>query len=127
LLLFRAIEKETGSDRELILAGALTGIAFLTEVSNVVLFGVLLAVLLARSKRAEKTSNGRGEQMVCAVSLLAAVSLPAVWMARNRIVVGDFTATQEKVFYLGWVAKPWSEIWHHPIFTFPGCGFSRGS
>ena len=58
--------------------------------------------------------------MVCAGSLLAAVSLPAVWMARNRMVVGDFTATQEKVFYLGWVAKPWSEIWHHPIFTFPG-------
>jgi len=120
LLLFKALEKETGSHRELILAGMLTGIAFLTEVSNVVLFGVLLAVLLTRSKRAEKTSNSGREQMVYAGSLLAAVLLPSIWMARNRVVVGDFTATQEKVFYLGWVAKPWSEIWHHPIFTFSG-------
>src|SRR5262249_37737780 len=87
-LAFPSFSKETGSGGELIAAGALTGAAFLTEVSNVVLFGALLAVLLARSKSA-KQDSGRSEQTICAGSLLAALSLPLAWMARNRVVAGD--------------------------------------
>jgi hypothetical protein len=70
-----------------------------------------------------------------ALSFLAAISLPALWLARNRVVMGDLTGSQAKIFYLGWVAKPLAEIWHHPIFTFAGAngffgelidGFWRG-
>jgi len=117
LLLFRALAKDSGGHRELLAAGVLAGIAFLTEVSNFVLFGVLLAVLLARSRRAEKAGNQGHEQLVYAGSLLAAGALPLAWMARNRIVMGDFTAAHEKTFYLGWIVKNWNEMWRHPIFT----------
>ena len=120
LLLFRALANESGGHRDLVAAGVLTGVAFLAEVSNFVLFGVLLAVLLMRSRSAERAGNQGNEQLVYAGGLLAAVALPVVWMVRNRVVMGDFTASHEKTFYLGWIVRPWNEIWGHPIFTHSG-------
>jgi hypothetical protein len=86
-------------------------------VSNFVLFGALLAVLLTRSRKAQKAGNQRNEQLVYAGSLLMAAVLPLAWMVRNCVAMGDFTASHEKMFYLGWVMKPLNETWRHPIFT----------
>jgi hypothetical protein len=123
LLLAGAIDGESGSHRGLIAAGVLTGLAFLTDVSNFVLFGVLLAVLVARSRKAKRRGESGNEEKFLAASLLAAVALPLLWMIRNRVVMGDFSATHEKTFYLGWVMKPWNEMWHHPLFTASGAWF----
>jgi hypothetical protein len=117
LLLFRALRSETGSHRELVAAGALAGVAFLTDVSNFVLFGALLMAVLIRSKKAERRGNPGDEQTMLAISLLAAAALPFAWMVRNRLVMGDLTASRAKMFYLGWIVKPLAEMWHHPIFT----------
>jgi hypothetical protein len=120
LLSFRLLRAETGAYPEMIAAGGLVGIAFLTEVSNFVLFGALLAVLLIKSRKAEMLLNPGKEQRMIAASFVVSLTLPLLWMARNRVVMGDFTASQAKLFYLGWITKPWAEIWHHPIFTASG-------
>jgi hypothetical protein len=120
LFLARALKKEDSGERELLVAGLLAGIAFLTELSSIVLFGALLAVALCKSKRAEKLANSSGQQTMLALSLVAAAILPVVWMVRNRVVMGDLTGTQAKLFCLGWVSKPWREIWQHPIFSLNG-------
>ena len=123
LLLFRALRLETGGHREMIAAGLLAGLAFLTDVSNVVLFGALLIALLAKSRRMEKLGSPSREQTVIALSFLAAISLPVLWLARNRVVMGDLSGSQAKIFYLGWVPKPLAEIWQHPIFTVGGASY----
>ena len=126
LLLLRALRAETGGHREMFAAGLMAGLAFLTDVSNAVLFGALLIALLVKSRRVEKLGNPGSEQTMIALSFLAAISLPALWLARNRVVMGDLTGSQAKIFYLGWVPKPLAEIWRHPIFTFAGAsGFFR--
>jgi len=120
LFLLRGLRTVDSGECELLAAGFLAGIAFLTELSSVVLFGALLAVTLFKSKRAEKLANSVRQQTMLALSLVAAAILPLTWMVRNRLVMGDLTGTQAKLFCLGWVTKPWGEIWQHPIFSFRG-------
>jgi hypothetical protein len=121
LLLFRGLRADSGGYWELLLAGVLAGVAFLTDISNFVLFGVLAPALLIKSKRLGKARGG-GQARI-AMALLAALGPPVLWMARNRVVMGDLTGSQAKIFYLGWVEKPWAEIWHHPIFSLPGAWY----
>jgi len=120
LLMFRVLRAESGAYPEMIAAGVLAGIAFLTEVSNFVLFGALLAVLLIKSRKAERLGNPGNEQKMIAASFVASLALPLLWMARNRMVMGDFTGSRAKLFYLGWIPKPWAETWQHPILSAPG-------
>jgi len=123
LLLFRTLRAETGAYPEMLGAGALAGIAFLTDVSNFVLYGALLAVLLVKSRKAEKLATPGHEQKMLAASFVCAVALPLLWMARNRVVMGDFTESHAKLLYLGWIMKPWAEWWQHPIFTAAGAWY----
>jgi hypothetical protein len=122
LLLYRDMEGELGSSYQLIVGGFLTGIAFLADVSNIVLFGVLVAALYVRTRTAVKLGTFRDEGKVIIASALAAVFLPLLWMARNRAVMGDLTGSKAKMAYLGWTLKPWREVWHHPIFSVHGIG-----
>jgi hypothetical protein len=123
LLLCRAWRAENPGHRELFAAGLLAGLAFLTDVSNVVLLGALLIALLLKSRQVGKLEKSDREQTLIALSFLAALALPALWLARNRMVMGDLTGSQAKIFYLGWVPKPLTEIWRHPIFTPAGTGY----
>ncbi len=122
LLLCRDLEGELGSGYQLIAGGFLTGIAFLADVSNFVLFGVLVAALYVKSRTAARLGAFRDQCQVIIASALAAVFLPVLWMARNRAVMGDFTGSKAKMAYLGWTLKPWREVWHHPIFSVYGLG-----
>lgn len=123
LLLFRALQEEVSGGVSLVAGGFLTGIAFLTDIPNGVLFGVLAAVLFMRGRRALQHRAGAREYAIIACSVVAA-ALPAVhWMARNRAVMGDFTGSKAKIAYLGWTVKPWPEMFHHPIFSLNGVSY----
>jgi hypothetical protein len=117
LLLFRYLRMSTSGRAVVISAGVLTGLAFLTDVPNIVLFGALIAVLVVKSKSAENPANSGSDKTSMVLSLFGAAILPFLWMARNRLVMGDVTGSRAKTTYLGWTVKPWPEIWHHPIFT----------
>jgi hypothetical protein len=42
------------------------------------------------------------------------------WMIYNRVQIGDWTATVEKVKHLGWTSKPWQMSFDHPLLTLAG-------
>ena len=52
-----------------------------------------------------------------------AMSVPALWMARNYVSVGDITASGDKITALGWTLKPWASRWQHPLFSWEGTGY----
>jgi Dolichyl-phosphate-mannose-protein mannosyltransferase len=106
LLLFRAIEKEKDWRLELVAGGAVTGLAFLTDVSNFVLFGVLTAVLYVLARKNIQHEKVRRDFWAIGVGAMAAALPPVLWMARNRAVTGDLTGSKAKIAYLGWTVKP---------------------
>jgi hypothetical protein len=118
LLLFRAMREETRL-RYLVTGGFLTGIAFLTDVSNFVLFGVFALALYIADRHAMK-AGGSSKVLALGFSAAGAVLLPLLWMVRNRLVMGDLTGSWAKTTTLHWTPKPWPEIWHHPIFSMSG-------
>jgi hypothetical protein len=123
LLLFRAMQPAADWYYNLIAGGFLTGLAFLTDVSNFVLFGVLAIVLCVEIVRTVKAGGTQQRWMIIAGAAGAAVIPPLLWMARNRLVMGDLTGSKAKTDYLGWTLKPWHEIWQHPIFTARGANY----
>jgi hypothetical protein len=125
LLLFRALRRHSGWNVGLIAGAFLAGLAFLTDVSNFVLFGVVAIILykvLARATKGDAPRQFAG--ILCAG---AAAVLPALlWMARNRVVMGDLTGSKAKTAYLGWTIKPWQEMLRHPIFSVRGMNLFIG-
>jgi hypothetical protein len=102
----------------LLLASLLTGLSFLVEVSNFVMFGALAATLWIWARRPEALRRQR--VWVSAASAAAALFLPALWMVRNYLVIGDLTGGTAKVRELGWTVKPVGEMLHHPLFSWHG-------
>jgi hypothetical protein len=51
-------------------------------------------------------------------ALALCTGLPMIaWLAWCKHAFGDFTGTAAKIQFLNWTHKPFSEWWHHPIFT----------
>ncbi|HVT89195.1 MAG TPA: DUF2142 domain-containing protein [Tepidisphaeraceae bacterium] len=97
-------------------AGLSVAALLLTKLNNAPIYAIVAIVAAARlwKLRSRKVNRGYVEILL----LLIAAILPAgLWMIRNRLFVGDFTATAEKTATLGWTSKPFSEYWNHPIFT----------
>lgn len=123
LLMFRALQGEAAGGVALVAGGFLTGIAFLADIPNGVLFGALAAVLLIRIMRAARKRDGTREYAIIAATVVAAALPPLLWVARNRAVMGDFTGSKAKIAFLGWTVKPWPEMFHHPIFSLKGASY----
>jgi Dolichyl-phosphate-mannose-protein mannosyltransferase len=119
LFLFRAVRGEN-EVRSLFAGGFLAGIAFLTDISNFVLFGAFAVALYVADRRAVKNGASSQATMILGSTVVGAILLPVLWMVRNRLVMGDLTASWAKTTYLHWIPKPWPEIWHHPIFSMSG-------
>jgi hypothetical protein len=74
-------------------------------------------------KRASQQGSLRSDAMVTSGAALLAMSLPALWMARNYVFVGDITGSRDKIAALGWTLKPWASRWDHPLFSWQGTGY----
>ncbi len=128
LLLFRAVAEEKDWRLELVAGGAVTGLAFLTDVSNFVLFGVLTAVLYILARKNIQHEKARRDFWTIGVGALAAALPPVLWMARNRAVTGDLTGSKAKIAYLAWTVKPWGGFLAASDFYPAWCGiFFAGS
>lgn len=80
---------------------------------------VAVAVILNACKlvRQDKTSA----VAVPVTAFIGCALLPiAGWMIWSKLHFGDFTGSKLKMEHFGWTIKPFSEWWHHPIFTPPG-------
>ena len=123
LLLFRAMQEKAGSECALIIGAFLVGISFLTDVSNFVLFGALAIILYVLAARARKSDGGSRKFALIWGAAIAALLPPLLWMARNRVIMGDLTGSRAKIAYLGWTMKPWQQVWQHPILSIRGISF----
>lgn len=115
------IVNRKGHYRSLLLASFLVGLTFLVEVSNFVLYGAL-AVCLWMWVRDSDLERRRKILVVTSSAVLAFV-LPFFWMARNFLVVGDLTGSRVKMRALDWTMKPFSEFFHHPLFSMHGLAY----
>ena len=107
-----------------LLAGAFAvGGTFLIDAPNAVFYLALFGTLAFWLKRAYQEGSFRRDAIVISVAGLFAISLPALWMARNYRSLGDITASRDKIAALGWTLKPWSTRWHHPLFSWEGTGY----
>jgi hypothetical protein len=126
LLLFRAMQEKSASEYGLIVGAFLVGISFLTDVSNFVLFGVLAIILYVLAARARKSDGGSRDFALIGGAAMAALLPPLLWMAHNRVIMGDLTGSRAKIAYLGWTMKPWQQVWQHPLLSIRGMNFFLG-
>jgi len=121
LFMLKAVSDDRNQNRSLLLASFLVGLAFLVEVSNFVWYGAMAVTLWVWVSSAQNTR--RRKVGIVTGSLLAAGVLPALWMARNYLVMGDLTGGKAKARELTWTVKPLSEIFHHPLFSLNGAAY----
>lgn len=100
--------------------GAATGLSlaatFLTKTCNLPLLAVAFLAVFLKVCLAVRRKNF--SQVQVALPLLGCALVPmAAWAAWCKIHFGDFTGSKEIVQPLGWTIKPFSQWWHHPIFT----------
>jgi hypothetical protein len=128
LLMVKAVadkNDERDSKRWLLLASVLVGLTFLVDVSNCVLYGAFAMTLWLweRQSSAKPISKAGIVTGAGVVSLL----LPAVWMLRNYLVMGDLTGSRAKIKILTWTMKPRGQLLNHPLFSLHGASYFLGN
>jgi hypothetical protein len=104
--------------------GMATGLSIaaadLTKLSNLPLIFVALGAILWWCIAEARAGRLRGAMPALgALAFCAAIPILA-WMLWLKAHFGDFTGAASKTKLLGWTAKPFSEWWSHPIFSFSG-------
>jgi len=100
--------------------GALTGLAiaatYLTKLSNLPLIAVALVAVMAKLVSLMRQRPRAGLMALAALVLCAAIPVVS-WMLWTNYQFGDPTGSTTKISLLGWTRKPFTDWWHHPIFT----------
>ena len=125
LLMVKTVDGKGSKLWLLVLASVLVGLTFLVDVSNCVLYGALALTswFWARQFSARAMSKVR----ILVGVWFASLSLPAAWMLRNYLVMGDPTGSRAKITILTWTRKPWGQILNHPLFSLGGAWYFFGN
>ena len=120
VLLLKLWQSETPSRRLAAATGLALAAAFLTKISNLPLLavaGIFLTLKLFRLAQA-----GKLHPATPALEILAGCAgLPmAAWMIWCKLHFGDFTGSVLKIQFLRWTHKPFTDWFHHPLFSPPG-------
>jgi hypothetical protein len=118
LLMTRAVDSKTGRCWPLLIGSFLVSLAFLSNVSNCVLYGPLIATIWVWVHLSVETVHRK--VWIVSANALAAAVLPSLWMLRNYLVMGDLTGGRAKAHDLAWTVKPFAEMFHHPLFSLHG-------
>ena len=106
---------------------AATGLAlaatFLSKSSNLPLLAVSAVVIALKIWTLFKKENVRASFTLLALLFLCSALPMAAWIVWCKINFGDFIGTSDIAHQLGWTVRPFSEWWHHPIFTPRGLWF----
>jgi len=111
-------------DRPRIGLGIVTGLsiaaAYLTKLSNLPLIFVAIVAIAYWCFSRARSRKLRGA-IPALIALVCCVAVPiAAWILWVKSHFGDFTGAASKAQLLGWTAKPFSNWWSHPIFSFSG-------
>ncbi len=118
LAMICAVDGRPRSHRYLIVCAFIASLAFVSSVANILLYLPLAITLLVWLRRS--TEQASRKLWVLGISLLAAGTLPCLWVLRNYVVMGDLTGGKAKAHELGWTAKPLGEMLHNPLFSSHG-------
>jgi hypothetical protein len=90
---------------------------WLSKTTNLPLLAVLGAAVLF--KAGEDVRRGKSaSSFLSLIGFLPGAVLPIIpWMIWCHSSFGDLTGSKLKMEHFGWTVKPFSEWWHHPIFT----------
>ena len=93
--------------------------AFLSKMTNIPLLAITAVVVFFKAW--QHIRQGKGRETARALGgFLYCTGLPAIaWIAWCEVHFGDATGTAVRNQYLSWTVKPFSQWWHHPIFS-PG-------
>src|SRR5439155_14070054 len=121
--LFLCVLQWLRTSRPTLLLGALTGLAiaatYLTKLSNLPLVVVAVAAIIATLRPAIRQKPETSLVAFAALVLCAAIPI-GTWIVWTKYQFGDVTGSAAKITLLGWTQKPFSDWWHHPIFTLRG-------
>jgi hypothetical protein len=105
-------------------AGAATGLAFaatcLTKMTNLPLLAVAAIFLMVKTSQFARRGKLKAALPALAAFFCCAALPIAGWMSWCKLNYGDFTGSKMKMEHFHWTIKPFSEWWHHPIFTAGG-------
>jgi 4-amino-4-deoxy-L-arabinose transferase-like glycosyltransferase len=98
-------------------AGAMAATALLVKLSNAAILVALAAVVLLRLRHERRPGKVLAESWL----LLASAALPlALWVLRNRLVLGTWSGAGGRLAARNLHTKPFSELLNHPMFTEAG-------
>jgi hypothetical protein len=124
LLLIRWWQQEAPRSCLGILLGLAIAATFLTKVTNRPFAIMALLVLLWKFFTAARSGTAQVQVRPMVAVFLCTAAPVAVWLGWTDYGFGDFTGAADKIHYLGWKEKSFSEMWSHPIFTADGlCTF----
>jgi len=90
---------------------------FLTKLSNLPLLAVSGFFIALKIFRLARSGKFRAALPTLATLFVCAALPVGCWLAWTKYAFGDFTGSAEKIKFITWTLKPFSEWWHHPIFT----------
>ena len=100
-----------------ITTGLMLAATFLVKMSSLPLLVVSALAVLLKTWRWHKAGKLRAALPALTLLFLCAILPVAGWLAWSKYAFGDFTGSAGKLHFLTWTLKPFSEWWHHPIFT----------
>lgn len=119
-LLVQWLRAESPSAGQGIALGLAFAATYLSKMTNLPILAITtLAVLLKawqniRAGKSRETGRALGAFLCCA-------ELPVIaWTAWCKAHFGDATGSAVKTHFLGWTVKPFTQWWHHPIFSTGG-------
>jgi hypothetical protein len=114
LLRWQASDKPSGW------LGAITGLAmaatWLCKATNLPLLMVAMAAVYFKTWQLFPRMKWRAT-LPMLTFICCAFPPIAAWAVWCKLNFGDLTGANIKTTHLGWTVKPFSEWWHHPIFT----------
>ena len=119
LVLLKWLESETPSPATGAVMGLGFAATFLAKMTNLPLLAVVAAAVLVKATLDVQSGKFRAALPALAAFLYCALPPILGWMIWCKSNFNDLTGSSVKTHFLGWTIKPFSEWWHHPIFT-PG-------
>ena len=117
---FLCLVKWQSAERPSASHGAVTGLAlaatYLAKATNIPLLAVVAFAVMVKTWRSFRNDKWPAV-LPCVAFVLCAIAPILGWMIWCKTHFGDFTGAKMKMEYFGWTIKPFTEWWHHPIFT----------
>ncbi|HEX3626837.1 MAG TPA: DUF2142 domain-containing protein [Verrucomicrobiae bacterium] len=117
--LIQWMEAESLSLRLGIALGLAFAAAYLAKATDIPVLAITTIALLFKAWRQLRRDKSKTAETARAVgAFLLCAELPVIaWVAWCRAHFGDITGSAPKAHFLGWTIKPFSQWWHHPIFS----------